>query len=148
MKQNYFVYNNVTYPSGTIIIVNKFNNVSGVNKQDEMTFCYHTTDNDLYVCKIKNACYNYKSEQFYNMIVCVTDKVDAEYVNWLMQRQNLNNKSPTFSDELAIDGMFIAWMWYVFIMVTAIIFKDRIAIWIFSSIIFFNYRKNKIKGGN
>ena len=54
-------------------------------------------------------------------------------------------KKATFKDELNIDGMFIAWLWYVFIMLIATIFKDNIIIWTLTSLIFFHYRKTKLK---
>ena len=148
MKQNYFIYNNKTYHAGTIIIINKFDHVLGTNKQIEATFCYYLTDKDLYVCKVQNAVFNYKPDKFYNAIISVTDKADAEYTNRLCDKTNSNNETRTFANELEIDGMLIAWIWYVFIMALAIIFKDRIAIWIFTSAIFFSYRKKKIKGGS
>ena len=58
-------------------------------------------------------------------------------------------KKSAFKDELNIDGMLIAWIWYIFIMAVLIIFNNRILGWISVSIIFFSYRHNKLKqGGN
>jgi hypothetical protein len=54
-------------------------------------------------------------------------------------------KQRTLKDELNIDGLLIAWIWYIFIMVIGTIFKGNIAIWIFTSIIFFNYRNKKLR---
>ena len=66
---------------------------------------------------------------------------NARYGNAKIQSQ----KSHTFSDELNIDGLLIAWIWYVFIMVVGSIFYDRIGIWIITSVIFFSYRNKKLK---
>jgi hypothetical protein len=55
------------------------------------------------------------------------------------------NKKHTLTEELSVEGLFIAWIWYIFIMVVAIIFNARIGIWLLASIIFFNYRNKKLK---
>ncbi len=66
-----------------------------------------------------------------------------------VQTNNVNhtraNKKRTFKDELSIDGLLLAWIWYVLIMGVAVIFNDRIGIWALASIIFFDYRNKKLK---
>mgnify|MGYP003292042507 CR=1 FL=1 len=44
-----------------------------------------------------------------------------------------------------IDGLFIAWIWYIAIMLILFIFYDRLVGWIAVSIIFFNYRNKKLR---
>lgn len=147
MKQNYFVYNNKAYYSGTIVVMSGFDCVMQTNKQTEMTFCYYLSEYNTYVCKTNNAYFNYKSNNFYAKLLSVTNKTDVEYVNFCLLQEKLKNKPMTFVDELNIDGMFIAWIWYVLIMGAAVIFKDMLSIWICASIIFFSYRAKKLKGG-
>ena len=39
------------------------------------------------------------------------------------------------------------WIWYIIIMTVGIIFKDRITIWVFTSIIFFLWKNGFLNGG-
>ena len=61
--------------------------------------------------------------------------------------RRINNipKELTLEKELNIDGLFLAWIWYIFIMVVGTIFRGNIMIWITASIIFFNYRNKKLR---
>ena len=143
MVQNYyFIYNNNKYAYGTIILLKRFDYILNDHYPYEATFCFHVVDKDQYVCKIKNMYCYYTSTEFYNKLIEVTNKTDDEYISFINKRFNVRKK------ELSNDGMLIAWIWYVFIMAIAIIFKDMVSIWILASIIFFSYRKNKLKGGN
>lgn len=45
-----------------------------------------------------------------------------------------------------VDGLPLAWMWYIFLMAISTIFKDNVGLWIFFSIVFFWYRHDKKKG--
>ena len=54
-------------------------------------------------------------------------------------------KKATFRDELNIDGLLIAWVWYIFIMVISTLFYDRIGLWIIATLVFLNYRNKKLK---
>ena len=44
-----------------------------------------------------------------------------------------------------IDGLFLGWMWYIFLMLISIVFKEALGLWIFISIVFFKWRSDKIK---
>ena len=48
-------------------------------------------------------------------------------------------------DELRIDALCIAWVWYIFIMVIGTIFYDRLMIWGFATFVFGLYRDEKLK---
>ena len=147
MKQNHFVYNDKTYFSGTIIKIKQFDYVSRKNTETYATFCHYDTENKLYVCKVYNCMISYTHSIFNNSIICVTDMVDDKFLEYKIKCKKLKEQQNTFANELKRDDLLIAWIWYIFIMMIAIIFKDRIGIWIFASIIFFNYRKRKLKGG-
>ena len=52
---------------------------------------------------------------------------------------------PTFKEEMSINGLGLAWIWYIFIMMIGTIFNARFLIWIVASLVFFNYRSQKLK---
>ena len=60
-------------------------------------------------------------------------------------KNNVVSKKLTLEKELNIDGLLIAWIWYIFIMATGTIFKGNIIIWIGASYVFFNYRNKKLR---
>lgn len=45
------------------------------------------------------------------------------------------------------DNMFIGWVWYVVIMLGALIFKDCLLIWFFTTIVFFLWKHGFLNGG-
>ena len=137
MRQDYVIYNGVKYNSGDAIHIlwytNGYKNVrnyTGIfvdcdEEKDEYRF---TVDGQLYcfnkVCFWRTIRNNPISETYY---------------------VNKEPRKATFKNELNIDGLLIAWIWYIFIMVLLVIFNDRIVGWIGTSIIFFNYRKKKLR---
>jgi hypothetical protein len=148
MRQNYFLYQGVRYYSGTTIIVKENDKISRRVFNTKATFIYYDTERDKYAFSI-NGCTNiYPKQDFDRVFVGVTeDVVCKQDANDLMNKwiHTQENKKHTLTEELSVEGMFVAWVWYVFIMAVAIIFNDRIGIWLFASIIFFNYRKKKLK---
>ena len=74
-------------------------------------------------------------KKFYEWLVEVLDEVDPT-VKIPVEKQ--------FKDRY-IDGLFIGWLWYVFLMAVATIFTGNVILWILISVVFFNWRKNKIK---
>lgn len=44
------------------------------------------------------------------------------------------------------DDIFVGWVWYILIMVVGVIFKDRLTIWVFATVVFFLW-KNGFFGG-
>lgn len=137
MKENYFIYKGKQYNSGTIIVIRWFCYISCSMINTRATFIEHDLSNDQYVVEVYGEQYFYSEERFYNILCSV---VDNNIVNVPKVP-----KECKFSDELNIDGLLIAWTWYIFIMVVGIIFYDRIGIWILASAIFFNYRNKKLK---
>lgn len=139
MKQDYVICKGKRYNSGdTINIIwydYRYNNSYKhkgifIDCDEEKNEYRFTVDGEMYcfnkVCFWKTVINNTTANQNKNCI------------------DNISNKK-TFKDELNIDGMLIAWMWYIFIMAVAIIFKDCLGIWAITSIIFFNYRNKKLK---
>ena len=140
MKQNYFVYNGKKYYSGTILHVLKISDISYKMYRTNAEFLWYDTETKEYNIKIYDKEYTYNEKRFYNAFVGI-----YEHTEDVVKTYHKDKRKLTFFEELNIDCLFIAWMWYIFIMVTAIIFYDRIYIWIFASIIFFNYRNKKLK---
>lgn len=127
--QNYFVWNGIKYYTGTVIVVND------MGRQVEASFvCYDKTYN-WYIYKIKECRYSVWPKQFEQALIEVTDRVDKK-VHMPMVK--------TLKDS-QIDGLFLGWIWYIFLMAIATIFKGNIGLWIIISIAFFNWRNNKIK---
>lgn len=136
----YFVYNGIKYGEGTVVIINK----RGYN--EEATFYY--TGNGIHVFRT----YGYGQYFFVSpdnlseIIVEITDKTDKTFINWKIDHERLCRKPQySFAAELRIDALFIAWIWYIMIMLIAVIFNECIGIWCFASYIFFSYRKKKLK---
>lgn len=137
MKEKYFVYKGKKYNSGTTIIIWWTCTFARTVIRTNATFIEHDADNERYIVEIYGKNYTYSEDHFYRVLCTVVDN----------NKVNVSKapKEHTFSDELSIDGLLIAWIWYIFIMAVGIIFYDRIAIWILASVIFFNYRKKKLK---
>ena len=134
MKKDYVVHKGKRYNSGDTININWY-----TRGYQNGTFPYTGTfldcdeEKDEYRIIVNGQTYCYNK-------ICFSRTMREE-----KEIKVSTKKQATLKDELNIDGLFIAWMWYVFIMALSIIFYDRIAIWIIASLIFFNYRKNKLK---
>lgn len=146
MYVNCFKYNNKYYDYGTII------KAKIQNKETKITFISYNTESKKYLFKI-NA-YNYKDgyylvsyteQEFKNSIIEVTDMIDIKYVQWHPLQDNSTANKLTFMDELKVDGLFIAWLWYIFLMGITFIFIGRIFYWTVISLGFFIYRYGKLK---
>ena len=129
MFQNYFVINGQKYYTGTVFIVNN------MGKQAEASFICYDTERKKYAYKIKDCVWYADPENFQKMFVSTTNKTN-----------NLTSVPTTKTKkDRDVDGMFIGWVWYVFLMGISIIFKDAVALCILISIIFFSWRAKKIK---
>ena len=140
MKQKYFIYDGKRYNSGTIVVIKWCNNITHTVINASATFIDYDTENKEYTVEIYGNKHVYTEDNFLKVFCYIVD-------DNVVSNRNTSHVSEqhTFTDELNIDGLFIAWIWYVFIMAVGVIFYDRIAIWILASIIFFNYRKKKLK---
>ena len=141
MNVNYFVYNNIRYYSGTIVKL-KHNNSTAKNFMEcNATFMYVNRNLNRIVVKINDCTYQYPYEDFQKRIIGITKYVNISDATEICPQK----RKCTFADEINIDGLLIAWMWYICIMAVATIFYDRIGIWILTSVIFFHYRNKKLK---
>ena len=140
MKQNYFTYKGKKYNSGTIVVIKWCNNITYTVSNTRATFIDYDTENEEYTVEIYGNKYSYAEDRFFKVLCYVVDADVA--INRDIRREP---KSHTFTDELNIDGLLVAWLWYIFIMAVGVIFYDRIGIWILASVIFINYRKKKLK---
>ena len=140
MRQNYFVYNGKRYNFGTIVVIKWCSNITHTVINARATFIDYNTESKEYTVEIYGNKYVYTEDKFFKVLCYVVD--DDVEINKNIRREP---KSHTFTDELNIDGLLIAWIWYIFIMAVGVIFYDRIGIWILTSVIFFNYRNKKLK---
>lgn len=125
MRQDYFTCNGKRYHTGTIVVI--------ANRK--MTFLYFNTDNNRFAFKNGECVSQYSSEYLGKHPITICSEVDGTVKLPVLRKKR----------ELSIDGMLLGWMWYIFIMGLAVIFNDRIGIWILASWIFFSWRKNKIE---
>lgn len=129
MKQNYFVVDNKRYDTGTVFIV--YHNGNEV----EASFLYYDTEYKKYAYKIKD-CVWYVDEKTFNLrFVSVTDKFN----------HSVSIPQTKTMKDIEVDGLFIGWVWYIFLMIISTIFNDAIGLWILISIVFFSWRSDKIK---
>jgi hypothetical protein len=142
MKQSYFIYKGDKYYSGTTIEINKYDPIFNKNNKINAIFSHITGDNK-YVVKVNNNVFVYTENDFFKILISVINKIEAK--NDTYEILNAKDKKHKFADELNIEGMPIAWIWYIFIIAIGTIFNGRIGIWIIASIIFFNYRNKKIR---
>ena len=88
----------------------------------------------VFFFKINNKTCRMTERVFKNSFVRVTDKVVCHNIPTEQQRKDCD-----------IDGMFLGWVWYIFLMAVSIIFKSAILLWVIISVVFFNWRAKKIK---
>ena len=145
MKQNYFVYNGKKYGTGTIFRIKELEKIYPYKRVEQSAvFISYDPETDRYMFQVGDSKNNSPGEFFWRDFVCVTEDVNVD-IKQKYQANEIKANNHTFMDELNIDGMLIAWMWYIFIIAVAVIFNERIGIWIFASIVFFRYRNKKLK---
>lgn len=143
-RENCFEYNGGLYPTGIVL------RIRGVDKHGNPTvkravFIWHIVDKDWYVIHVDGHPDTYTKERFYNNLIEVVGEFDFESIKDPLDRWKIDTRAPTLRDELNADGMIIGWAWYIFVMVISTLFYDRIGMWIFASIVFFKYRRNKLR---
>lgn len=129
MKQNYFTVNNKEYYTGTVFLVR---HTSGVVKA---SFMYYDTEYKKFVYKANDCVWCVGNDEFQLRFLSVTDGVDDSVS--IPTREKMKDSE--------IDGLFIGWIWYIFLMTISVIFNDRIVLWIIISVVFFSWRSKKIK---
>ncbi len=138
MKQNYIIYNGKRYNSGdTIHILWYAHGYKNLEKRTGVFIdCDEEKDEYRFMVGDIEHCFNKK--MFFNTII------DESRQNVDNSTQKREPRKATMEEELSIDGMLLAWVWYIFIMCIAVIFYDCIGIWILASVVFFSYRRRKL----
>ena len=146
MRQNYFIHNGKKYKSGDIVIIKELiSHYTCTFTNKKVKFLYYENDKDLYIVEYNNNIETYTGN-FFSKFFCGSESDVLEKQKFQFANTNVNeNNKRSLTDELNVDGLFIAWVWYIVIMMFAAILYDRIFIWVIASIIFFNYRNKKLK---
>lgn len=129
--RDYFEVNGIKYYTGTIFITQK------MGRHVEATFVGYDMYYSKYIYTINSGGCRHitHDEYFWDHFVSVTDKKnESAHIPILKTKKD--------SD---IDGLFLGWLWYIFLMAISVIFKGAIAWWIFISVVFFSWRSKKIK---
>ena len=129
MLTNYFLVNGEKYYTGTVFIVK-----DGL-RESEATFVCYNNDNGLYVYKLNGKTYFSDYKNFCREFVCVTNK----------RNENVRMPARRVLRDIDIENLPLGWTWYIFLMLIATIFKGNVILWIFFSVVFFNWRDKKIK---
>jgi hypothetical protein len=142
MKCNYFVHDGKQYNSGTVIRVRMFNHITGKVQEKNAVFIEYDNESKMYKILVDGIAVEYTERYFNHIFCCIFAKNNTQNKT---HTANVQKREKSFTDELNIDGLGLAWMWYVFIMLVAIIFYDRVVIWVAASVVFFQYRDKKLK---
>ena len=129
VRENYIIINKAKYYTGTVFVIN-FN-----GKIQEAAFVCSVPKTNNILFKLPDKRWWINADDFRNRIIKITGKVDTS-VSMPVKK--------TMKDS-EVDGLFIGWLWYIFLMAISTIFKDAIGLWIFISVVFFNWRAKKIK---
>lgn len=139
MKQDYVVCKGNRYNSGDTMSILWYTNGCTNARPYTGVFLNCDEEKDEYNFIVDGISYCYNKVCFCQM-VC---SKDAQNNNKCETNKFI--KRNTLKDELNINGLFIAWIWYIFIMAISTIFYDRIGLWILVTCIFLSYRKKKLK---
>lgn len=129
MAQNYFVANGKRYYTGTVFVVNN------MGQRTDASFVCYDRDRKRYVYKIKDHTFHVDEKTFNNRFINVTNRANSTVVGPVVKTKS----------DMQVNGLFLGWMWYIFLMALSAIFKDAIGLWILISVVFFNWRSEKIK---
>ena len=146
-KQYYFIYNGRKIETGTILKIKPWHSCLEERYVEEITFEWYVPEIDLYVLKYTST-YGTKGvgmrgDQFRELLICPTNKMNKYVVRDHQMRMETNKL--TFAKELQIDGMLIAWLWYIVLMAVTLIFVGFPLYWAVISACFFIYRQGKLK---
>lgn len=136
MKQDYFVYNSRQYNAGDLIPFMFFDGKIGASYRTQVEFLYYETESKEYFIKVYGKEYSYREELFYRNIY-IRDNSSSQ--------AKPKTKEHTFSDELKIIDLKIAWVLYIFAMLVSMVLYERVLAWIFISFVFFSYRSKMLK---
>ena len=135
MIQRYFIYNNVKYPTGTEIIMRPLHRNSKCTQCEKAYFICFDEANDTFVYRCDGKQYFLHSNNFWRRFEGVTGTVN----------NNIQVPEMTRIKDFQITNLFFGWVWYIFIMIVLVLFKNAIFGWILISIIFFSWRHDVLK---
>ena len=146
MHRNYFVYGGQKYYYGTQIVVLKQDHITGRMVEADAKFMYYDTAKEQYAFKIKNCVVVQDKKYFDKIFVGIGDSVidEAKFKELLSKADLSQFDQKKFVDELKIDGLCLALVWYIFIMIISSLFEARLGLWALSTIVFLIYRHTKI----
>jgi len=129
MYRNYFIVDGEKYYTGTIFILNE------AGEKVEATFICYDTEHNRYIYRINECTWRAPDKYFQKFFIAVTDKRNSKVHMPVEKKMN----------DFDISGMFLGWVWYIFLMILATIFRYNVGWWILISIVFFSWRSDKIK---
>lgn len=139
-KQYYFMHNGKRYEPGTILKIKPY------CKAEELYFEWYVPESDLYVFEYigphGRVGVGMRGTELQQYLICVTDEVDQCVARKHAMR--MENNKLTFTKELEIDGMLIAWLWYIVLMAVTLLFNGFYFYWAIISFCFFIYRYGKL----
>ena len=142
MWVKYFIHQGKRYEYGTIVKINTYDG------EKEMTFINYNPEKGQYLFKVDDTwCKEgykfreYNREALNENLIEITDKIDTIYV----KNHPIIQDELTFTKELRVDGLLLAWVWYIFLMGITLIFNGRLFYWAVISFVFFIYRYGKLK---
>jgi hypothetical protein len=126
------MYNNKSYRTGTEIIYNgkcKMNGETIFLNNQKCKFLYLY---DQYYLKVNETTCACDIIDFNKNIVAIVDSAKKEEEE---EKQNLY-----FTDD-----MIVITFWYIAAMIVGILFKDRLTLWLLSTILYVSYIRRKLK---
>ena len=143
MRQKFFIYKGKKYPSGAILKIKPTVGRTAYPypvKFEEGTFVCYDTQTLHYFVKVGGTMNLLSEKGFLDLLVEPTDRINHEFLAKVAEESRW-----TFSRELAIEGMPLAWLWYIFLMGITLIFNGALVYWTIISVIFFTHRNKKLK---
>lgn len=132
---NYFIVDGKKYYTGTVFKTKHYGDAAFVCAYDLRGTQYMNHVYVIYKLVSTGGERWTPAEMFQNEFVCITGAVDNEAK--MPQTKHLKDSQ--------IDGLALGWLWYIFLMAIATIFKANIGLWILISVVFFTWRHNKIQ---
>ena len=146
-KQYDVMYHGMKIKTGDVLKIKPWRNNMNDCYVEEVVFEWYLPEKDLYVLRYENIHgtkgASMDGNTFRRYFVGPAGKANEQIV--IEHSMRMENSQLTFAQELNIDGMAIAWLWYVVLMGVTFIFNGFYLYWIFISFCFFLYRYGKLK---
>jgi hypothetical protein len=133
-RQFCFDYNGKRYSAGTIVKIN-----GNRGKKGKDIFECYIPEKKWYKLYYSGW---YPEDSFYSTVTEITNEVDEKYLE--NKKAAILETKLTFSKEINIDGLGLAWLWYAFLMAISFIFNGFLIYWAVWTCLFFIYRICKL----